>query len=319
MYVTKLKTATILLLVAAIAVGAGLLAHQPTAAEQPGTQATEKRPPTPPEAPAGNDTAGPTTRKPDARGGPNRDSRAELKKFQGLWQHVAGGLEHQDGEQVVRGPAAGGPSFFIHGDKLIWVDKGQTSGVEETVTLDAAAEPKRIKFTTKGEGGKERVLREGIYRWEHLPALLQGEVAADILTIHVALEGRPVPSRFLELNKPVKGVDGREWLVSKAELSISDIMVLAHLSPQHRATRNNLDSKVIDGKATPEEQQELLLLYTALSKLKPPRGDLVEWKARTGEMVEAVKAVIRGEAKAAERLTKARDCKSCHDKYRPDS
>jgi hypothetical protein len=36
-------------------------------------------------------------------------------------------------------------------------------------------------------------------------------------------------------------------------------------------------------------------------------------------MVEAVKAVIRGEAKAADRLTKARDCKSCHDKYWPDS
>ena len=104
----------------------------------------------------------------------------------------------------------------------------------------------------------------------------------------------------------------------KAELSISEIMVKAHLKPQNRSTRNNLDSRVIDGKATAAEQQELLLLYTALSNLKPPRGDLVEWKARTGEMVEAVKAVIRGDAKAADRLTKARDCKSCHDKHRPD-
>jgi uncharacterized protein (TIGR03067 family) len=306
-----------LLLVAGIAVGAGLLAHPPTAAEQPGANAAEKPPATPPGAPEGKDLATPTTRKPGARGGPKGDTQAELKKLQGLWQHVPGGLEHQDGEQVVRGPAAGGPCFFIHGDKLIWVDKGQTSGPEETVTLDATAEPKRIKFTTKGAGGKERVLREGIYKWERLPAAGEGEAAADSLTIHVALEGKPVPRRFLELNKPVKGVDGREWLVSKAELSISDIMVLAHLRPQHRATRNNLDSKVIDGKATAAEQQELLLLYTALSNLKPPRGDLVEWKARTGEMVEAVKAVIRGEAKAADRLTKARDCKSCHDKHGP--
>ena len=163
------------------------------------------------------------------------------------------------------------------------------------------------------------MLREGIYKWERLPAAGEGEAAADSLTIHVALEGKPVPKRFLELNKPVKGMDGREWLVSKAELSISDIMVLAHLRPQHRATRNNLDSRVTDGKATPEEQQDLLMLYTALSNLKPPRGDLVEWKARTGEVVEAVKAVIRGEAKAAERLTKARDCKSCHDKHGPGS
>jgi hypothetical protein len=166
MYVTKLKTATILLLVAAIAVGAGVLAHQPTAAEQPGAQAIEKPPATPP-----------------------------------------------------------------------------------------------------------------------------------ILLLAAKSQGQ---------------------LPEKAELSISDIMVKAHLKPQNRSTRNNLDSKVIDGKATAAEQQELLMLYTALSNLKPPRGDLVEWKTRTGEMVGAVKAVIRDEAKAADRLTKARDCKSCHDKYWPN-
>src|SRR5262249_56652559 len=115
----------------------------------------------------------------------------------------------------VRGPAAEGPCFFIHGDKLIWLDKeGQPSGEEETVTLDATAEPKRIKFTTKGAGGKERVLREGIYKWERLPAAVEGEAAAEVLTIHVALEGRPVPRRFLEVNKAIKGVDGCEWLGS---------------------------------------------------------------------------------------------------------
>jgi RNA polymerase sigma factor (sigma-70 family) len=298
-HLTRLKTATVLLLVAGIAVGAGLLAHQPTPAEQ------------------GKNRAGPTTRKLDARGRP-RGTQAELKKLQGLWEHVPGGLKHQDGEQVVRGPAGDGPCFFIRGDKLIRLDKKerQPSGDEETVTLDTTAEPKRIKFTTRGADGKERVLREGIYKWERLPAIGKGEAAADVLTIHVALEGRPVPKRFLELNKPVKGVDGREWLV--ARLSISEIMVKAHLKPQNRSTRNNLDSKVIDGKATAAEHQHLLMLYTALANSKPPRGDLVEWKARTGEMIEAVKAVIRGEAKAADRLTKARDCKSCHDKHQPN-
>jgi RNA polymerase sigma factor (sigma-70 family) len=314
MYLTKLKTAAALLLVG-IAVGAGLLAHQPTAAEQPGAKAAEKQQATRPEAKEGKDMAGPTNPKPDAKGEPKDDTRAELKKLQGLWQHLPGGLEHQDGKQVVRGPAADGPRFFIHGDKLIWLDKGQASGEEETVTLDTTAEPKRIKFTTKGASGKERVLREGIYKWERLPAA-EGEAAADILTIHVAHEGRAVLKRFLELNKPIKGVDGGEWLVGR--LSINEIMVKAHLKPQNRSTRNNLDSKVIDGKATAAEQQELLMLYTALSSSKPPRGDFVEWKVRTGEMIEAVQAAIHGEARAADRLTKARDCKSCHDKYRPN-
>jgi uncharacterized protein (TIGR03067 family) len=124
-------------------------------------------------------------------------------------------MEHRDGGQVVRGPAREGPCFFICGDKLIWLDtEGKPSG-EETVTLDPTANPKRIKFTSKGEGGKERVLREGIYS---LPPIREGEAAADFLTIHVALEGRPVPKRFLELNKPAEGVDGREWLVTRCKL-----------------------------------------------------------------------------------------------------
>jgi uncharacterized protein (TIGR03067 family) len=153
---------------------------------------------------------------PNLRGDrPKADPQTELKKLQGLWQHVPGGMEHRDGGQVVRGPAREGPCFFICGDKLIWLDKeGKPSG-EETVTLDPTANPKRIKFTSKGEGGKDRALREGIYS---LPAIREGEDAADILTIHVALEGRPVPKRFLELNKPAKGVDGREWLVSRCKL-----------------------------------------------------------------------------------------------------
>jgi hypothetical protein len=100
------------------------------------------------------------------------------------------------------------------------------------------------------------------------------------------------------------------------ELTINQIMVQAHLTPMNRGTRNNLDSKVIDGKATDEEKQQLLDLYQRLSRARPPKGDLNEWKKRTGDMVAAVKAVIKGEEKAAERLAKARDCKACHAKHR---
>ena len=149
-----------------------------------------------------------------AEDAPKGDVQAELTNLQGLWQHVSGGMQHEDGAQVVRGPARDGPCFFIQGDKLIWLDKdGKPSGAEETVTLDPKADPKRITFTTKGQGGKKQVVREGIYSCSH-----EGEAAADILTIHVALEGRPVPKRFLEFNKPVEGVDGHEWLVGRCKL-----------------------------------------------------------------------------------------------------
>ena len=105
----------------------------------------------------------------------------------------------------------------------------------------------------------------------------------------------------------------------KPNRSIKEIMVEAHLTPMNRSTRNNLDCKVIDGKASETETEKLLELYTALSQAKPPEGDLDAWKARTGEMVEAVKAVKRGEDGAAERLTRARDCKACHDAHRGSS
>ena len=59
----------------------------------------------------------------------------------------------------------------------------------------------------KGDRGTEHVLREGIY-----------EATADGWTIHVALAGKPVPKRFLELNKPVEGVDGCEWLVGRCKI-----------------------------------------------------------------------------------------------------
>jgi hypothetical protein len=98
----------------------------------------------------------------------------------------------------------------------------------------------------------------------------------------------------------------------KPRPGIDQIMVQVHLKPQNRGTRNNLDNKVIDGKASADEQKQLLELYQLLASTKPPKGDLDAWKKRTNEMVDAVQAVIRGEAKAAERLTKARDCKACH-------
>jgi hypothetical protein len=96
------------------------------------------------------------------------------------------------------------------------------------------------------------------------------------------------------------------------QLSISMIMVQAHLKPHNRSSRNNLDNKVVDGKATDEEKKKLLQLYTALGKQKPPRGKIEEWNKRTDELVESLKAVYAGEKDAKERFIRAKDCKACH-------
>jgi hypothetical protein len=105
----------------------------------------------------------------------------------------------------------------------------------------------------------------------------------------------------------------------KPAVEVSDInriMKQAHLTPGNRGTRDNLDNKVIDGKATDAEKKELLELYTALSKTDPPKGSADAWKERTDELVASLKAVYKGEEKAVERFSKARDCKSCHETHR---
>ena len=135
------------------------------------------------------------------------DTQSELKQFQGLWQVSPGGMEHQTGGQVVRNPVLDGPCFFIHGDRLIWLDKdGKPTGKEEAITLDVKAAPKRITLSPMG-GGKGEKPSHGIY-----------SAAGSSLTVHLGLNGGPAPKQFLKLNKPVKGVDGSEWLVHRKTL-----------------------------------------------------------------------------------------------------
>ena len=135
------------------------------------------------------------------------DMQAELQKFQGLWQESLGGIEHQGGRQVIRQPVLDGPCFFVRGDRLIRLDKeGKPTGKEETITLDLKADPKKITLTPVG-GGKDAKPSHGIY-----------SATDTALTIHLGLDGGPAPKAFLEFNKPVKGVDGEERLVSRKKL-----------------------------------------------------------------------------------------------------
>ena len=108
----------------------------------------------------------------------------------------------------------------------------------------------------------------------------------------------------------------REQPGAAKERSISQIMLRAHLTPGNRATRNNLDNKVLDNKATDDEKKELLELYSGLRKQKPPKGKSEEWDKRVGELVESLKAVYAGEKGAKERFSQAKDCKSCHAAHR---
>ena len=139
---------------------------------------------------------------------PKKDeTQTELKKLQGLWHTLPGGIAHQGGSQVVRLPAADGPCFFIIDDRLLWLDEeGKPTGKEEAIHLDVKADPKRITLTPVG-GEEAKMPSHGIY-----------SATDSSLTIHLGLDGGPAPKQFLEFDQPIKGVDGSEWLVSRKSL-----------------------------------------------------------------------------------------------------
>jgi uncharacterized protein (TIGR03067 family) len=139
---------------------------------------------------------------------PKKDeAQSELKKLQGLWQTSPGGIEHRDGSQIVRNPVIDGPCFYIRGDRLIWLDEdGKPTGMEKTITLDVKSDPRQITLTPV-DGKKDDKPSHGIY-----------SATDSSLMIHLGLDGGPAPKQFLELNKPIKGVDGHEWLVSRKRL-----------------------------------------------------------------------------------------------------
>jgi uncharacterized protein (TIGR03067 family) len=137
---------------------------------------------------------------------------SELRRLQGLWQRLLGGMLHRNGRQVIIGPVPDGPCFFVCENRLIWLDQeGKPSGQEFEIKLEVTAEPKRITLTPRGH-------------WHPWPINGIYSVTGDSLRIHVGVGlGRNVaPRQFLELNNPIEGVDGVEWLAVRNSYKGSD-------------------------------------------------------------------------------------------------
>lgn len=93
-------------------------------------------------------------------------------------------------------------------------------------------------------------------------------------------------------------------------LTIKEIMKKGH------SGKPPLCGKVASGKATKEEKQQLLDLYVALSKTKPPMGDEAAWKAKTDALVAAAKECVADDKAGPGDLKKAVACKACHDEHK---
>jgi hypothetical protein len=102
--------------------------------------------------------------------------------------------------------------------------------------------------------------------------------------------------------------------VKAEDLAIKDVMKKAHQPPEKG--KPTLLAKVTSGKASDDEKKELVELYEALGKNKPPKGDEDEWKTRTAALLKAAKSAAEGGKGAAKELGKASNCAACHKAHR---
>ena len=96
--------------------------------------------------------------------------------------------------------------------------------------------------------------------------------------------------------------------------TIKQVMSQAHRRPDKSSP--SLSDRVLDGKASKDEQAKLLELYTALGANKPPKGEAEAWKDRANAVTTAIKDVMDGKGGSDVDLRKALNCKGCHTSHR---
>lgn len=97
----------------------------------------------------------------------------------------------------------------------------------------------------------------------------------------------------------------------------SDKQIEKIMKTTHKGN-DSIVKKVVAGKATPEQIDELLADYQTLAKLSPPRGSADDWKQRTSKVVAALNDVKAGKEGAAAKFKTAVSCKACHEAHKPE-
>jgi hypothetical protein len=100
-----------------------------------------------------------------------------------------------------------------------------------------------------------------------------------------------------------------------ADGEVKDIEMI--MDAAHKG-KPNLVTQVAEGKASKDQQKELLALYIDLGKNKPPKGSAADWKKRTDALVAATKGVIDAKPNAGNALKAAAKCMSCHEAHKAE-
>jgi len=95
--------------------------------------------------------------------------------------------------------------------------------------------------------------------------------------------------------------------------TIKSVMNGAHKGPPKGT---GLLKKVATGKASEDEAKHLLALYKVMTQLEPPVGEADSWKERSGLLVSAVEAIVAGQDEGQQMLSKASNCKACHEVHK---
>jgi hypothetical protein len=96
----------------------------------------------------------------------------------------------------------------------------------------------------------------------------------------------------------------------KAKVSIKEVMEKAHKG------NPALCAKVASEKASKEEKQQLLDLWSALGENKPPKGPEKSWKEKTDALVSAAKGAVADDKGYGAKVKAAVNCKGCHEVHK---
>jgi hypothetical protein len=108
---------------------------------------------------------------------------------------------------------------------------------------------------------------------------------------------------------------GRLAAEDKPKYEIAVVMEKAHKGGQ-----NSLRAKILGGKASKEDLDMLVDLYTALGQNTPPKGDKEAWKKKTATVLAAAKKVKENPTDRAglQALNRATMCMACHNEFKGD-
>lgn len=104
---------------------------------------------------------------------------------------------------------------------------------------------------------------------------------------------------------------GGSLIAAEPKYSIDEVM-----KKLHKPKNDNVFSRVVAGKGTPEERKMVAEYYESMTLAKPEKGDAKQWQELTGKIFAAAKAAEGGDAKALAALKTATNCKTCHDAFR---